>query len=210
MAGSTDSFIVTPSVDTVRGIMAMDTFITGNSSSMNHSITFRKDSDFSAVYTAASSSSSSDTGFIVSTAATPITKNEYNTWDDWCLIPTTRPVVAMPTPTYSYVDIPGASGSLDLTDYLFGGPTYSDRTGSFDFYVDHRVNSDLRSIRNSIASALDGSVMKMYLTDDNMEYYYEGRIYLKQWTPDASYSKVTIEYRLKPYRYKANGKKAGL
>lgn len=131
-----------------------------------------------------------------------------NTWDNWHLIPSTRPVVAQPNPVYNYVDIPGADGSMDISDYLVGRPTYSDRQGSFEFYV---VNDygDWASRRKEIAAFLDGRKLKMHLEDDP-NYYYEGRFYFKQWTPDASHSRVTIEYRLKPYRYLSNGKEAGL
>jgi phage-related protein len=91
---------------------------------------------------------------------------------------------------------------------LVGRPTYSDRQGSFEFYVDNDYG-DWASRRKEIAAFLDGRKLKMHLEDDP-NYYYEGRFYFKQWTPDASHSRVTIEYRLKPYRYLSNGKEAGL
>lgn len=132
----------------------------------------------------------------------------YNTWDNWHLIPSARPVVAQPNPVYNYVDIPGSDGSMDLTDYLVGRPTYSDRTGSFEFYVEND-HGDWASRRAEIASFFNGRRMKMYLADDP-QYYYDGRFFFRAWTPDASHSKVTIEYRLKPYRYLSTGKEAGL
>lgn len=133
---------------------------------------------------------------------------QVNTWDNWHLIPAVRPVVAQPTPVYTFVDIPGADGSLDLSDYLVGRPTYSDRQGSWEFYVENDYG-DWAFRRAEIAAFLNGRVMQVYL-EDEPNYYYEGRFWFKQWTPDASHSRVTIEYRLKPYRYQANGKEAGL
>lgn len=125
-----------------------------------------------------------------------------NTWEDWHLIPVARPVVPQPNPTYTYVEIPGMDGSLDFTDYLIGRPTYSDRSGSFEFYVDHRAPGyqDWTVTRAALAAFLNGRVMKMQLEDDP-DYYYLGRFLFRAWTPDASYSKVTIEYRVNPYRY---------
>lgn len=131
-----------------------------------------------------------------------------NTWDNWHLIPTTRPVLAQPTPVYNFVEIPGSDGSMDLTDYLIGRPTYSDRQGSFEFYVANDYGN-WASRRAEIASFLNGRNMKLYL-EDEPNYYYEGRFFFKAWTPDASHSKVTIEYRVKPYRYLVNGGEAGL
>ena len=142
-----------------------------------------------------------------------VSEQSFNTWSTWNLIPTTRPMIVQPTPVYTYVDIPGADGSLDLTDFLVGRPTYSDRVGTFEFYV---MNIDLTSGGDSwavrkaaIASVLDGKQMKISL-DDDKEYYYKGRCFLKQWTPGPNYSQVTIEYRVEPYRYYKDGTKAGL
>ena len=131
-----------------------------------------------------------------------------NTWDNWHLIPSSRPVLAQPTPAYTFVEIPGADGSMDITDYLIGRPTYSDRQGTFEFYVENDFGN-WASRREEIAGFLDGRKMKLYL-EDEPQYYYEGRFFFKQWIPDASHSKVTIEYRVKPYRYLSNGKEAGL
>ena len=131
-----------------------------------------------------------------------------NTWDNWHLIPTTRPVLAQPTPVYNYVEIPGADGSLDLTDYLIGRPTYSDRIGTFEFYVANDYGN-WASRRAEIAAFLNGRKMKLYL-EDEPQYYYEGRFFFKAWTPDASHSKVSIDYRVSPYRHLVNGGEAGL
>lgn len=134
-------------------------------------------------------------------------KKVYNTWNKWHLIPTTRPVVVQPTQTYNYVEIPGRTGALDITDYLFKGPTYSDRIGSFEFYVADNVFANRKM---ELAKFFDGSkIMKMMLEDDP-KYYYRGRFFFKQWTPEATYSRVTIEYRLEPYRYTSDGKVDGL
>lgn len=122
-----------------------------------------------------------------------------NTWTDWHLIPTARPVLPQPSPAYNFVDIPGKDGSLDLSDYLIGRPTYSDRSGAFEFFVDND-HEDWTAIRAALAAFFNGKRMKMWLEDDPL-YYYEGRFFFRGWTPDASYSKVTIEYRVSPYRY---------
>lgn len=127
-----------------------------------------------------------------------------NTWNQFHLIPSTRPVVAQPTPTFKYVDIPGRDGSIDLTNYLIGRPTYSDRSGSFKFYVANDYGRwEKRKL--DLAKFFDGKKeMKMELEDDP-HYYYLGRFYLADWTPGASNSEVTINYRVKPYKYDSKG-----
>ena len=131
-----------------------------------------------------------------------------NTWDNWRLIPSSRPTLVQPTPVYKYVDIPGRDGSLDTTDYLIGRPTYSDRKGQFEFYV-YNDGTNWVNRRAQIASFLTGKKMKMFL-EDEPNYYYYGRFFFKEWRSDANYSKVVIEYQVAPYRYLSNGKEAGL
>jgi len=127
-------------------------------------------------------------------------KNSKNTWTHFHLIPSSRPVVSRPTPVYKYVDIPGMNGSLDLTNYLVGKPTYSDRSGSFTFYVANGYGK-WADREMELADFFDGAKeMRMELEDDP-HYYYIGRFYLKQWNPGTSNSEVTIEYRVKPDKY---------
>ena len=64
-----------------------------------------------------------------------------NTWTDWHLIPSSRPSVVPPTIVTKYVEIPGADGVLDLSNFLTGRPTYGQRQGSFSFVVDNHIKS---------------------------------------------------------------------
>ena len=131
-----------------------------------------------------------------------------NTWDNWRLIPSSRPTIAQPTPVYKYVDIPGKSGALDLTDYLAGKPTYSDRKGSLEFYVSND-GTDWSSRREEIAQFMNGERMKIELEDDRGHYFY-GRVFFKEWRPDPQFSKVVFEYQLDPYIYNSRGEKVSL
>jgi phage-related protein len=129
-----------------------------------------------------------------------------NTWDNWHLIPSSRPVVSRPTTNYKYVDIPGMDGSLDLSNYLVGRPTYSDCSGSFEFYVANDYG-DWASRKSELSSFLDGREMKMFLEDDP-QYYYLGRFALSSWKAGPNFSSVTIDYHVRPYKFKAsNGEK---
>lgn len=58
-----------------------------------------------------------------------------NTWEDWHLIPSSRPVVNPPTPKTTYIDIPGGDGIIDLSTALTGYPVYNNREGSWNFIV---------------------------------------------------------------------------
>lgn len=137
-----------------------------------------------------------------------ITFGDKNTWTDWHLVPSTRPVVNPPKPKTQYVDIPGADGSIDLTDSLAGRPVFSDREGSFDFIVLNDYNIDNYDynwidVYTEILQYLHGRRMTMFLEDDP-EYYYEGRFEVNNWTTDANNSTISINYVLNPYKYRRN------
>lgn len=137
------------------------------------------------------------------------TKNgvDKNTWNDFHLIPSSRPDVAIPSRAFKYVDIPGRSGSLDLSEYLTGtNPTYSDRSGGFEFVVIREYGGiviDNRSWierKRELVNFFDGSIMNVKLEDDP-SYYYTGRITVENWQTGDAFSSVTINYRLKPFKY---------
>ena len=121
---------------------------------------------------------------------------ERNTWTNWHLIPTEKPVIPMPDYDKNIVEIPGMNGSLDLSTYLTGSPVYRDRQGSITFkYVGENFDSDM----NTIAQFIHGRKLKLYLTDDP-DYYYEGSMSLSSKKADAGYPIVTISYRVGPYK----------
>ena len=121
-----------------------------------------------------------------------------NTWDDWHLIPATRPLIKPPSPKINRIEIPGGDGSLDLTNILAGRPTYSDRSGSWSFYVENGFKewSDLYS---EIMAYLHGKDLQCSLEDDPF-YYYEGRFAVNEWRSDPYNSMITINYVLGPYK----------
>ena len=122
-----------------------------------------------------------------------------NTYDDWKIVPETRPVVVPPEPIFIFDEIPGASGSLDLTTSLTGLVNYSDRTGSFTFLVlnDYGEWQDRYA---EIMSYLHGKRMQMTLEDDP-NYYYIGRYFVSEWSPGENWSSITIDYHLDPFKY---------
>ena len=122
-----------------------------------------------------------------------------NTWNDWHLIPTSRPDIASPGVNTTYVEIPGRSGALDLTTYLTGGPTYGQRSGSWEFIVDNGWEN-WETIRSAIMKYLHGKTYKVVLEDVPMRYW-QGRFSMNSYKSDSLASKVVIDYTLEPYSY---------
>ena len=127
-----------------------------------------------------------------------------NTWADWYLVPSSRPVINPPSPKTKYVDIPGSDWHLDLSTVLTGDIAYSGREGSLEFIVDNGQLSDYNHTRwsllySEILDYLHGKFMKATLEDDP-GFYYEGRFTVNQWKSDPHNSKITIDYNVRPYK----------
>lgn len=125
--------------------------------------------------------------------------NPKNTWTNWHLIPSTRPHVAPPSVNEKMVEIPGRNGLLDCTTYLTGNPTYANRTGSWQFYVDHEQWNSWVDTYTEILQYLHGKRMRVVLEDDP-NYYYMGRFSVENWSSGKDYSQITIKYNLDPYK----------
>lgn len=117
-------------------------------------------------------------------------------WSHFGLIPLTRPQIVLPTVNYSIVQIPGTNERFDLTDYLPGGKTYNNRSGSWTFAAP--VTPDYGSWEeryHALKDYFDGSRFVVELMD-NEDVYYEGRISVSNYEPGSNYSTVTINYDL--------------
>lgn len=127
-----------------------------------------------------------------------ITIGDKNTWDDWHLVPTSRPVVNPPKARTKYIEVPGADGFIDLSDMLTGQILYDNREGSWEFIVQpgQRI---WQKVYSGIMQYIHGNFLKIILEDDP-DFYYEGRLFVNQWLSDKNESKITIGYNLAPYK----------
>ena len=122
-----------------------------------------------------------------------------NTWADWYLIPSSRPVINPPEVKTKYIDIPGSDYQIDLSTVLTGDVAYGPRTGSLEFIVDNG-HEEWYNLYSKILDYLHGRIQKATL-EDEPSYYYEGRFTVNQWKSDPHNSKIVIDYNLAPYKY---------
>lgn len=126
--------------------------------------------------------------------------SEINTWDDWHLVPSSRPLFNPPEQKVVSVDIPGTDGYIDLSNTLTNFPLFQNRTGSIEFIV---VNDygNWSTRYSEIMDYLHGRTLKAVLEDD-VEFYYEGRFYVEDWTSnnDGTWSTIKIGYSVQPYK----------
>ena len=128
------------------------------------------------------------------------------------LIPTSRPVIAPPEPQLKFEDIPGGSGSLDLSQVLSNEINYFDRSGSLEFMLAPDANNgghdiNWEQVYSELVAFLSSGRVKLWTSENAWgepvfsSYYYEGRMNVSDWKTDRSWEKVTLDYRFDPYKY---------
>lgn len=127
-----------------------------------------------------------------------ITFGDKNTWDDWHIVPTTRPVFNPPKVKTKTLDISGGNGVIDLSESLTGYPVFNNREGSFEFIVMNDY-MEWQELYSTISDYIHGRRMRAILEDDD-EYYYEGRFAVNSWKSEKNNSKITIDYSVAPYK----------
>ena len=123
-----------------------------------------------------------------------------NTYTDYKLIPTSRPAVNPPEPKTNYADVNGINGTLDLSTVLIGHMLYNNRSGQWDFIVKKRV-LPWQAEYMELLNALHGRYFDRIRLEDDLYYYYKGRLTVKSWKSDKVNTGVSIGYYLEPYKY---------
>ena len=121
-----------------------------------------------------------------------------NTYEEWEMVPTSRPLVNPPEVKTNYTEIPGSDSSLDYTDTLTGHIAYGMRTGSWEFLL--IPENAWANVYSSLLNYLHGKKHTVILEDDP-GYYYVGRLSIDEWNSEPHNSLVVINYQLEPYKY---------
>lgn len=128
-----------------------------------------------------------------------ITFGELHSYDDLNLILSEKEIGA-PSVKEKKVDIEGADGSIDYTDF-FGGPKYGDVTHKFTFST-IVPRSDFLSQYSTVKNALHGKKLRIILDDDS-GFYYVGRCYVSGFKDERGVGKIEVDCDCEPYKYKA-------
>lgn len=98
----------------------------------------------------------------------------------------------------NYIDIPGADGTLDLTE-AFGDVKYGDRTGSVVFSV--LPSDDWELKKSEISNFLHGQRFDITL-DTDPDYYYQGRCSVNDYKSDKKNRQISVDLTLNPWKLK--------
>jgi hypothetical protein len=128
-----------------------------------------------------------------------ITFGNYHSYDDLHLILASKEIGA-PTVKTMKIDVAGADGSLDLTDY-FGEPKYGNVIHKFQFST-IGSRSEFLATFSAVKNALHGKKMRVILDDDS-HFFYVGRLDVSSFTSSKGIGKINIEADCDPYKYKA-------
>lgn len=111
-----------------------------------------------------------------------ITFGTYHSYDDFNLLLTSKEVAAPKVKTIE-IDVPGADGALDLTEF-FGEP-----------------KSEFLTLFSTIKNAIHGKMQRIILDDDPL-FYYVGRCFVSSFTNEKNIGKISVECDCEPYKYK--------
>ena len=127
-----------------------------------------------------------------------VTFGTHRSYEDLQLLLTGK-TIGTPAPKVEQIDLPGSDGVLDLTEF-FDSIKYANRQLSFDFASKvHR--SLLLQQFTMIQNLLHGRKMDIRLSDDP-DWYYTGRVNVKDWQADKSIGRFTIDCDCEPYKHR--------
>lgn len=111
--------------------------------------------------------------------------------------------ISAPEPKKFLISIPGADGSLDMSEY-FGGIKYENRKIDLTFSAPQR-GKQLLTAYSDILAALHGKYFDSIIFDDDPDFHYAGRITVGGLSKSAV-SKITVQCDCLPYKF-GNAKK---
>lgn len=128
-----------------------------------------------------------------------ITFGQYHSYRDFGLLLQSKEI-GSPAVKVSKIDIPGADGELDMTDY-FGGAKYDNVKHKFEFAT-LAPRTEHLSLFGTIKNAIHGKKGRITI-DGDPSFFYLGRCSVSAFTNDKGAGYVTVECDCEPYKYKA-------
>lgn len=122
--------------------------------------------------------------------------NELHTAKDLNLVMTAKDLPAPQIQTYT-VEVPGRNGLLDLSEFLTGEPTYSNRTLTFDFIGDGS-RATVLSLIDKMLSYHGRNIT--VTTDDFPGWYYTGRAEIT-YVDSGHYVNFTLKVNAQPFSF---------
>lgn len=108
----------------------------------------------------------------------------------------THKVIGPATPNTSYIEVPGRSGKIDVTDFV--GLTYSNRIIEMTFWLE---DMDRYSGNRRALEAMSGNRIRLAF-DEDAGVYWMGRVAITRYERDNyNHCVVTLEMDADPFPY---------
>lgn len=128
-----------------------------------------------------------------------ITFGQYHSYRDFSLVLGEKEIAAPKVKTVK-IEIGGADGALDLTEF-FGEPNYDDVTHKFQFFT-LVPQVEFLALYSTIKDAIHGQKVRIVL-DDDPGFFYLGRCHVSSFTSAKGVGTVSVEADCEPWKYKA-------
>lgn len=123
----------------------------------------------------------------------------FHSYSDLHLLMTSKEI-GSPEVKRQTIDIEGADGELDFTDF-FGEPKYMNAQHRFEFESIQPRNEQLHQFTD-IKNLIHGKKGRIIL-DDDPSFFYVGRCFVSAYKNEKSIGKLSVDCDCEPYKYKA-------
>lgn len=132
-----------------------------------------------------------------------ITIGGMHSWDDLGTVLTDL-VIGAPEVQTSYVEVPGRTGDLDLTEALIGRAVYRNRTIQMTVQTTKSLSGEKwPTVYENYLSLCHGNKVTI-IPDDDTDYYYVGRGQITAHTINGRLQTISASFNCEPYKYKAD------
>lgn len=128
--------------------------------------------------------------------------DDIHTYDDLNLILSVCPDMPPANAKTTYIDIPGADGSLDLSE-VHGEMKFSDRENKYTFSMHPWDSATWEEKMQEVSSLLHGKRMKMVLDKDE-DFFWNVRVTIDEFASEKLLHQIVIAVRATPYKFKTD------
>lgn len=126
-----------------------------------------------------------------------VTIGEKHMFKDFGIILASK-IISPPEPQINLLEVPLRDGSIDLTETLTDEVKYKDRNITLTFRVIEREKWAVKI--SEIQNYLHGKRLKIVF-DDDLAFYYIGRVSVNEWTSDKNIGTLVLECIVEPFKY---------
>lgn len=108
--------------------------------------------------------------------------------------------IAYPEPKTTYVEIPGSSVVIDLTETLTGKVEYKQRKITIELVILYNNLNEYEEIKRKIMRDLHGKKVQLVMPYED-DFYYNGRFSVSFGTNNKTFDVITLTGDFDPYKY---------